>query len=150
MTLRILCFTIAAALLCAASSYAKPAGYEEAALVADAFHAALQKGDRGAALAALDDSVQIYEQGWVENSKAEYADHHLGADMKFAAATTSRQTARNGSLVGDLAFVTTESANGTFEAKPVDTINLETMVLRRSEKGWRIVHIHWSSRKPKS
>jgi ketosteroid isomerase-like protein len=31
----------------------------------------------------------------------------------------------------------------------VNSITLETMVLRRDADGWRIVHIHWSSRKPK-
>ena len=133
----------------ATPSLAAPA-YEEAAHVVDAFHAALDKGDRDAALAALDDAVAIYEQGWVESSKADYAKEHLGADLKFAQSTKSEHTSRTGALLGDLAYVTTEGrTTGTFEGKPVNSITLETMVLRRDGEGWRIVHIHWSSRKPK-
>jgi ketosteroid isomerase-like protein len=123
---------------------------EEAAAVVDAFHAALTKGDRDAALALLDDDVRIFEQGWVERSKAEYAAHHLESDAEFAMAVSSAQTTRTGTIVGDLAYVATESASkGKFKDKDVDAISIETMVLRLSESGWQIVHIHWSSRKAK-
>lgn len=122
----------------------------EAAATVDAFHDALAKGDPGAAAALLDDQVQIYEQGWVERSKTEYAAHHLASDMAFAAATASKRTSRSGSIIGDLAYVASEAAvTGTFKDKAVDSIVLETMVLRRSPDGWRIVHIHWSSRSAK-
>ncbi|MBI1210982.1 MAG: DUF4440 domain-containing protein [Alphaproteobacteria bacterium] len=122
----------------------------EAAQIVDAFHDALAKGDRAAALETLDDNVQIYEQGWVENSKAEYAKAHLAGDLKFARSTKSQLTSRSGSLLGDLAFVTSEGrTTGVFEGKLVNSITLETMVLRHFSDGWRIVHIHWSSRSPK-
>ena len=29
--------------------------------------------------------------------------------------------------------------------RSVDSFDTETMVLHRSQEGWRIVHIHWSS-----
>jgi ketosteroid isomerase-like protein len=122
----------------------------EAAQIVDAFHDALAEGDRAAALETLDDGVQIYEQGWVESSKAEYAKAHLAGDLKFARSTTSQLTSRSGSLLGDLAFVTSEGrTTGVFEGKLVNSITLETMVLRHFADGWRIVHIHWSSRSPK-
>lgn len=145
-------FAIAAITLVALTtpSFATSLPYDEAAEIVDAFHTALAKGDRGAALATLTDTVAIYEQGWVESSKANYAKEHLGEDVKFARSTKSEQTHRTGLLTGDLAFVTTEGhTTGTFEGKPVDAITLETMILRRTSDGWRIVHIHWSSRKPK-
>jgi ketosteroid isomerase-like protein len=123
---------------------------EDAAAVVDSFHAALTKGDRDAALAVMADEVGIFEQGWVERSKAEYASHHLASDSEFSKAVTSAQTARTGAIVGDLAYVATESkTTGRYKDKDVDVIALETMVLRRTESGWRIVHIHWSSRKAK-
>ena len=122
----------------------------EAGQTVDAFHAALEKGDGERAKSLLDDAVQIYEQGWVEHSKAEYVKEHLPSDLKFSQATTSTQASRSGVLLGDLAYVSSEGrTTGTFEGKPVDSITLETMVLRRSAGGWRIVHIHWSSRKAK-
>jgi ketosteroid isomerase-like protein len=123
---------------------------EVAAMAIDAFHAALVKGDRDAALALLAENIQIYEQGWVERSKAEYAAHHLGSDMKFSAAVSSAQTARSGVGVGDMAYVTTEKRmTGKFNDKNIDSISLETVVLRRIEGSWRIAHIHWSSRDAK-
>ncbi|NOT41870.1 MAG: SnoaL-like domain-containing protein [Alphaproteobacteria bacterium] len=126
------------------------AATEEAANAVDAFHKALMKGDRQAAQALLDDQVQIYEQGWVERSKVEYASHHLESDAEFSAATSATQTARSAMIVGDLAYVASEgTVTGTFKGKAINSITLETMVLRRTQDGWHIVHIHWSSRAPK-
>ena len=150
MRLTLVALLVAVSAAITTPSLAAPAAYEEAAHVVDVFHSALDKADRDAALAALDDAVAIYEQGWVESSKADYAKEHLGADLKFAQSTKSEHTSRTGALLGDLAYVTTEGrTTGTFEGKPVNSISLETMVLRRDGEGWRIVHIHWSSRKPK-
>ena len=139
---------ICLAFLCAVPTDASVASLPDVAKAVDAFHGALQKGDRAAALASLDEKVQIYEQGWVEHSRAEYEANHLASDLKFAQATSTTQTARDIAVLREFGYVTTESrTTGTFEGKSVDSINLETMVLRLSEKGWRIVHIHWSSRK---
>ena len=127
------------------------AAIAEAGKIVDAFHDALVKGDRTAAQALLDDAVLIYEQGWVERSKAEYAAHHLESDAKFSAATTSTRTARTGAVLGDLAYVSSEAnVAGTFAGKAIDSIALETMVLRRAQGVWRIIHIHWSSRDAKT
>jgi ketosteroid isomerase-like protein len=142
--------SIALSLVFAAPAFAASTAFDEASRIVDAFHAALQKGDRDAALSQLDGAVAIYEQGWVEHSKAEYAASHLDSDLKFSMATTSKRTDRTGTLIGDLAYVTSEgTVSGTFEGKPVNSITLETMILRRTDDGWRIIHIHWSSRKPK-
>jgi ketosteroid isomerase-like protein len=49
--------------------------------------------------------------------------------------------------MGDLAWVASEaSLSGNVSDKPVNVIGTETIVLRRTLAGWRIVHIHWSSR----
>jgi hypothetical protein len=42
----------------------------------------------------------------------------------------------------------TES-NGIYEGQPIKLIGTETAVLRLNGENWQIVHIHWSSRKPK-
>ena len=126
------------------------AAIAEPARTVDAFHDALVRGDRKAAQALLDDSVLIYEQGWVERSKAEYAAHHLESDAEFSAATTSTRTARAGAVLGDIAYVSSEAkVTGTFAGKAIDSIALETMVLQRAQGVWRIIHIHWSSRDAK-
>jgi ketosteroid isomerase-like protein len=54
---------------------------------------------------------------------------------------------RNGFVDGDTAWIVSESpATGNHEDKPVDRVTTETMILRKTAEGWRIAHIHWSSR----
>jgi ketosteroid isomerase-like protein len=122
----------------------------EATATVDAFHKALKTGDKTAALALLDDSVEIFEQGGVERSKAEYTTKHLDADVAFSGATKTTRTNRGGAILGNLAYITSESkVTGTFKSKPVNSVSIETMVLHKSPSGWKILHIHWSSRDAK-
>ena len=118
----------------------------EAVAVVDAFHAALKRGDTIAAAALLANDALIFESGGVERSKAEYAAHHLPADAEFAQATSSMVTHRNGRSNGTLAWIASEGrTTGKFRGKAINSASTETMLLRRSGPGWRIVHIHWSS-----
>ena len=113
-----------------------------------AFHKALEQGDRDAALVLLSDNVRIFEQGWVEQSRAEYASHHLDSDIGYAKAVKSEVSNVEVSIDGALAVVMSQSTSkGTYDGKPVDSVGLETMVLRKTGDAWKIVHIHWSSRK---
>lgn len=120
---------------------------QEAARIVDAFHAALAKGDGAAAAALLAEDALIYEGGHAERSKAEYASHHAGADALYAAAVPSRLLRRDGFSEGGMAWIASESrATGVYKDKAVDRLTTETMILRKTPAGWRIVHIHWSSR----
>ena len=113
-----------------------------------AFHDALARGDSVAVMRALADDVVIFESGYAERSAAEYASHHLGADMAFNAATTTTVEDQQVSTAGDAAWVLTWShTTGTWHDRPVDSHGVETMVLRHTPDGWRIAHIHWSSRR---
>ena len=119
----------------------------EAAKVVDAFHAALASKDTAGAAALLLDSALIFEGGYVERSKAEYASHHLGADAAYASAVPSSLVKRPGFADGDMAWIASETrTTGTYKDKPVDRLSTETMILKKEASGWRIVHIHWSSR----
>ena len=130
----------------AGAAAARAAGRAEEAV--EAFHHALESGDRAGALAVLSDDVRIFEQGWVEQSKAEYANHHLDSDIAFSKAVTEATTSVDVSVDGSMAVVMRQgTSKGTFEAKTVDSIGLETMVLHKRGDVWKIVHIHWSSRK---
>ena len=60
--------------------------------VVEQFHQSLERGKAEAALAVLADDVMIYEQGWVEKSKAEYAEHHLASDIEFSKAVKTSTT----------------------------------------------------------
>lgn len=119
----------------------------EAAGVVDAFHAALSRGDSSGALALLTDDALIFEGGYAERSKAEYASHHAAADAAYALAIPSALSRRTGNAVGDLAWIASESrTTGSYKNKPVDRVTTESMLLTRQGDKWLISHIHWSSR----
>jgi len=112
------------------------------------FHRALAEGDSSAALALLLPEVVIFEAGSVEASRDEYRQHHLPADMAFSRATAREVGRVRVDSVDHAAWVLTEArTTGTFRERPVDTRGVETIVLRRTVAGWRIAHIHWSSRR---
>lgn len=116
--------------------------------VVEAFHKALAEGNLDAAVRQLWIGVTVYEQGGVERSARAYVNHHLPADMEFAKATKREAFNFTGGRSGDLAWEACEARiTGTYKDKPVDLRGTETMVLRRGDDGWRIHHIHWSSRK---
>ena len=118
--------------------------------VVAAFHDALSRGDRASAIELLGPDVVIFESGAAERSRKEYASHHLGADMEFAKATRREVVNREVGEAEDAAWVLTRSrTSGTFRDRPVDLRGTETMLLRKTLDGWRIVHIHWSSAKTK-
>ena len=71
----------------------------------DAFHKALADGDSKQAMALLTDDVLIYESGGAETSKAEYATHHLDADMAFLKGIKQTISARSSQATGDMAEV---------------------------------------------
>lgn len=123
-----------------------PASAAPAAATVDAFHAALRRGDTAAASALLSDDVLVFEEGRAERSKAEYAARHLGADAAFSQAVPGSTGRRRGAATGDFAWIATEGrTKGTYRGTTVNRVTDETMVLRRIEGVWKIVHIHWSS-----
>lgn len=119
--------------------------------VVDAFGKALAAGDTAAALNLLDPAVTILESGGVERSRDEYAAHHLGADAAFLRDATVTPVWRTARAHGALAWVGSESrVAAVSKGKPVKLMSTETMVLSQTPDGWRIVHIHWSSRPDKT
>ena len=111
-----------------------------------AFHAALASGVTDAALMHLSEDVVIFESGGVENSRAEYASHHLEADAAFSAAVPRTLVSRTHGMQGDMAWVmSVETVTGTYRTRAINSRSVETMMLRQVNGQWRIVHIHWSS-----
>lgn len=117
----------------------------------DGFHAAVVKADRAAAASALANDVQIYESGFVERSRDEYMSHHFDEDAKFAATVARKVLKHEEKIAESMALIMEETeTSGSYEGKRVKLVGTETAVLRLNAGSWQIVHIHWSSRKPKS
>lgn len=117
----------------------------EASAALQQLHAALHAGNGDAVLALLSDSVRIYESGHAE-TRAQYAAHHLAADMEFAKATTSTSSNTVVDCENNLCVIHQQSeTRGTYKGKVIDSKGTETAVLRLSPQGWRISHLHWSN-----
>jgi ketosteroid isomerase-like protein len=128
-----------AILMAAASSH--PAG-----TFVDMWHEALRTGAKDAVLAALAPDVSIFESGEAEMSRAEYSEHHLVADMEFAASTATTVHSRSFvDIAAGVAVLSRTSTSGTFRGQQIAVHGVETMLLQRSGDTWRIRHIHWSS-----
>ncbi len=113
----------------------------------NAFHKALAHGNAAEAASLLDDHAVVYEEGGAETSKSQYVASHLPADIEFLRTVREVVLGRVGHEDADHAWVATQGRlSGRYKDKPVDRLTTETMVLLRTPSGWRIVHIHWSSR----
>ena len=128
-----------------------PEDARAAAVTVDRFFSALVEGDLKAAGAEMDPNVIILESGGSEYSAAEYLGGHAKDDAEFLKAAHHQLARRTARVSGDLAWVASESElHVEKDGKPAAILSTETMVLRSTAAGWKIVHIHWSSRTRKS
>jgi len=124
-----------------------PASASAAATVVDRFFAALSSGDLAQAGAQLDPNVVILESGGAEHSAAEYLGGHAKGDAQFLKGSHHVLNRRTARAAGDLVWIASESElHVEKDGKPSTLASTETMVLRSGKDGWKIVHIHWSSR----
>lgn len=113
----------------------------------DRFFAALSAGEIDKAATELDPQVIILESGGAERSAAEYLGGHAISDAEFLKKAEHRPGHRTARASGDLAWVASDNDLVIQQdGKPVTIASAETMVLRHTGSGWKIVHIHWSSR----
>jgi ketosteroid isomerase-like protein len=148
MMIRKSCFTLAFAAVSLAASAASHAADAKETLAS--FHAALVAGDKAKALELMAPDVAIYESGYVERSRAEYASHHLDGDMAFAKTSTRKVIRQSERIEGNTAIIQGETeTTGTSNGKAIHAFGTETTVLEKKGDAWTIVHVHWSSRKAK-
>jgi hypothetical protein len=150
--------TLTAFLLCplqAAANESEPQidvahAAQAAAATVDKFFSALSAGDLEKAGAQLDPNVIILESGGAEHSAAEYLGGHAKGDAEFLKGTRHVLLRRTGRASGGLAWLASESElHAVKDGKPATIASTETMVLQFVHDGWKIVHIHWSSRAKK-
>lgn len=126
------------------------AGSEAAVAVIDAFGKALAAADFKTVEALLDPAVIILETGGAERSRDEYLGHHARSDAKFLAGSHFGLGRRIARIDGNTVWVASEGElHANRDDKPMTLLNTETMVLNNTPAGWKIVHIHWSSRPKK-
>ena len=124
-----------------------PEAAKAAAATVDRFFAALSTGKLDKASAELDPDVIVLESGSVERSAAEYLGGHAKGDAEFLKGVQHKLLSRTAKVSAELAWVASESElHVQKDGKPVTILSTETMVLRSTDTGWKIVHIHWSSR----
>lgn len=127
-----------------------PDSAEAAAGTVDRFFAALSAGNLEQAGKELDAGVIILESGGAEHSAAEYLAGHAKDDAEFLEAAHYQLLRRTARASGDIAWVASEGEMHTQkDGKPLVIFSTETMVLKSTQAGWKIVHIHWSSRSRK-
>lgn len=120
---------------------------QPAVAVVEDFSRALKGGDFKRVGELLTDDVLILESGGAERSREEYLGHHAISDAAFLKDAHSALKHRTARVEGDIAWIGTESElHAKKDGKPMTLLSTETMVLRRTDAGWRIAHIHWSSR----
>jgi ketosteroid isomerase-like protein len=119
----------------------------EAVAILERFSAALSAGDLEAAGAQLDPAVLILESGGAEHSREEYLGGHATHDADFLRAAHITLKRRTAQASGDLVWVGSESdIQASKDDKVLKISSTETAVLRKRAQGWKIVHVHWSSR----
>lgn len=123
----------------------------DAVKVVDSFSTAIQSVKLDVAKNLLDPKVLILESGGSERSRDEYMGGHAIADANFLQNAHIQQRYRQAQAEGNFAWVATESEiQATEQGKKILLLSTETMLLKKTLQGWKIVHIHWSSRNKKS
>lgn len=114
--------------------------------VVDAWQEALAAGDRSGVVGHLAPDLVIYEQGFVEQGRDRYAEGSMPNDITFASMVRRRVLSREAWEDGNVAWVLTRTAvTGDFGEQQLALVNTETLLLRRTDLGWKIVHIHRSA-----
>ena len=122
-------------------------GAAPAVAIADQFGQALAAGNFETGETLLAPDGLILESGGAERSREEYLSHHAISDAKFLKDAHHQLLRRRAQVVGDLVWIGSESElHTTKDGKPLTLLSTETMILRATPDGWRIAHIHWSSR----
>lgn len=131
----------------AAADVDVPAAAEAAVDVAERFNTTLSNGDLATVGSLLAADVLILESGGAERSREEYLGHHAVSDAAFLKGAHRQLLRQRARVAGEFAWVGTESElHAQKDGKPLTVQSTETMVLKQTADGWRIVHIHWSSR----
>jgi ketosteroid isomerase-like protein len=124
-----------------------PSDAEAITAAVNGFHDSLRRGDSTAALNLLTPDAIILEGG-SSQTREEYAREHLAEDIAFVRAVPGTRSKLSIKQKGNVAWTTaTTKFVGTFSGREVNSAGVELMVRTKTELGWRIRAVHWSSHK---
>jgi hypothetical protein len=113
--------------------------------VARRFHTILTNGDTTGVGSLLASDLRVLEGGTVE-TRQEYLSHHLAEDINFAKAVKEERAPFSYRCEGNVAWlISTSASTGKFGGREINSVGAELLLLSRSQKGWQIRAIHWSS-----
>jgi ketosteroid isomerase-like protein len=125
---------------------ASPAESEAIRATVQGFKHALAAQDSVAALGYLHPDLIVFERG-VAETLTEYRSGHLAGDMEYAAGVETTSLENGVSVRSDMAlWVNRTESKGEVRGRAIESRGTETMVLLPTAGGWKIVHIHWSTR----
>jgi hypothetical protein len=109
------------------------------------FHESLFRGDSAAVLDLLHPDAVVLEGGAAE-TREEYRSGHLAADIEHLRATRTRRGPIAVTVIGNAAWArSTSTTERTVEGQVRRGVGAELIVLSKTERGWQIRAIHWSS-----
>lgn len=122
--------------------------------VAAAYLDAMESGDLAAAGALFATESSVFESGGEEGDWAHYREHHIGPELsqiksfRISRGESEIQESRDGSM----AFVAwpIEYRIELEDSRIIESLGTLTFVLVRVAGGFRIRHLHWSSRRSKA
>ena len=117
----------------------------DADAVVTRFFDALSKGDLAGAREQLDPGVVVITNATIRGGRDAYMTEQARADADFLKQSQRGLLRRDAQGDGQLTWVLSEKVFRTGKGAP-DTRTVETIVLAKSPGGWKIVHIHWSTR----
>lgn len=122
-------------------------GASEAVDALDRFSSALSSSNLDVVAAYLDPDVLILESGGAERTREEYLGGHAKHDAEFLKNARITLKQRKAGVSGDLVWVGSESEiHAEKDSKLLIIHSTESAVLRKTVHGWKIVHLHWSSK----
>lgn len=115
------------------------------------YKSAIEKLDATGTEKLFTATSQVIESGSVEGTYAHYLEHHLGPELKDFTSFAFDNYKVDVTVSGDFAYAV-ETYNYSIVLKKDNSEHkrkgVATSVLIKEEEGWRITHMHNSSRKP--
>lgn len=119
----------------------------DAVRVVDSFSSAMAANNLASAGTFLDAGVVIVANAVAHGSRDEYLNTTGKARAAFLAKAQAQLLRRQARGGANFAWVVSSSTYKTNEGgKPATLLTTETMLLSRTPQGWKIIHIHWSTR----